>query len=194
LKSVSVSARSEFGFIGRCKRRGFIECRLLRGPNLLSTASISREYYNFFNPLICPRLVVDAPFQEWIDDYHQNHRRCSTGPCLYSGDEKRGWGVMIQVSSRNAISPHRISDLGAAKAALNIDPQLSRSLLELASPLTDHARPDLHHRNCTSFSSRPRKQGMTTLSLASSILKNIATRSRQYALAAMDIAAAVLAS
>jgi 3-oxoacyl-[acyl-carrier protein] reductase len=63
----------------------------------------------------------DAPFQEWIDDYHQNTIAAvrlihAFAPAM----KERGWGRLIQVSSRNAISPHALfPTYGAAKAALN---------------------------------------------------------------------------
>ena len=63
----------------------------------------------------------DAPFQEWIDDYHQNTIAAVRLVHAFTPAMKeRGWGRLIQVSSRNAISPHaHLPTYGAAKAALN---------------------------------------------------------------------------
>ena len=63
----------------------------------------------------------DAPFQEWIDDYHQNTIAAVRLVQAFTPEMKeRGWGRLIQVSSRNAISPHaHLPTYGAAKAALN---------------------------------------------------------------------------
>jgi 3-oxoacyl-[acyl-carrier protein] reductase len=81
----------------------------------------------------------DAPFQEWIDDYHQNTIAAVRLIHAFTPAMKaRRWGRLIQVSSRNAISPHaHLPTYGAAKAALNnVTLSLSRSLLALASHLT----------------------------------------------------------
>jgi 3-oxoacyl-[acyl-carrier protein] reductase len=63
----------------------------------------------------------DASFQEWIDDYHQNVLAAVRLIHAFAPEMKdRGWGRFIQVSSRNAISPHApFPTYGAAKAALN---------------------------------------------------------------------------
>jgi NAD(P)-dependent dehydrogenase (short-subunit alcohol dehydrogenase family) len=63
----------------------------------------------------------DAPVQEWIDDYHQNTLAAVRLIHAFTPAMKeRGWGRLIQVSSRNAISPHKhLPTYGAAKAALN---------------------------------------------------------------------------
>src|SRR6202453_5330712 len=74
----------------------------------------------------------DAPFQEWIDDYHQNTIAAVRLIHAFTPAMKaRRWGRLIQVSSRNAISPHaHLPTYGAAKAALNnVTLSLSRSLL-----------------------------------------------------------------
>ena len=63
----------------------------------------------------------DAPLEEWIDDYKSN-----TLPAVrlvqafVPGMRERRWGRVIQISSRNAISPHApLGAYGASKAALN---------------------------------------------------------------------------
>ncbi|HVJ89415.1 MAG TPA: SDR family oxidoreductase, partial [Labilithrix sp.] len=63
----------------------------------------------------------DAPLEEWIDDYKSN-----TLPAVrlvqafVPGMRERRWGRVIQISSRNAISPHaQLGAYGASKAALN---------------------------------------------------------------------------
>ncbi|WP_437942602.1 SDR family NAD(P)-dependent oxidoreductase [Sorangium sp. So ce341] len=63
----------------------------------------------------------DAPLEEWLDEYRSN-----TIPAVrlvqafVPGMRERGWGRVIQISSRNAISPHaQFGPYGASKAALN---------------------------------------------------------------------------
>src|SRR5260370_4643836 len=73
----------------------------------------------------------DAPFQEWIDDYYQNTIAAVRLVHAFTPAMKeRGWGRLIQVSSRNAISPHaNFPTYAAANAALNHLPlSLSKSL------------------------------------------------------------------
>ena len=63
----------------------------------------------------------DAPLEEWLADYHQNTLAAVRLIHAFTPAMKeRGWGRIIQVSSRNAISPHALfPTYGAAKAALN---------------------------------------------------------------------------
>lgn len=63
----------------------------------------------------------DAPLEEWLDEYKSN-----TLPAVrlvqafVPGMRERRWGRVIQISSRNAISPHaQFGPYGASKAALN---------------------------------------------------------------------------
>jgi NAD(P)-dependent dehydrogenase (short-subunit alcohol dehydrogenase family) len=67
----------------------------------------------------------DAPFQEWIDDYHQNTIAAVRLVHAFTPAMKeRGWGRLIQVSSRNAISPHaHLPTYGAEGRAQQRDPQ-----------------------------------------------------------------------
>ncbi len=63
----------------------------------------------------------DAPLEEWTDNYRQNVlpaiRLVKT---LVPAMQQRRWGRVIQISARNAISPHAsLGGYGAAKAALN---------------------------------------------------------------------------
>src|SRR5882757_6026414 len=68
---------------------------------------------------------VGNPTQEshysWFDAYHQNTIAAVRLVHAFTPAMKeRGWGRLIQVSSRNAISPHtNLPTYGAAKAALN---------------------------------------------------------------------------
>src|ERR1700730_14255431 len=94
---------------------------LLRGLNRLST-EIDILVNNVGNPTQESHASwFDASFQEWIDDYHQNTIAAvrlihAFAPAM----KERGWGRLIQVSSRNAISPHAVvPTYGAAKAAPN---------------------------------------------------------------------------
>ncbi|MCA6111189.1 SDR family NAD(P)-dependent oxidoreductase [Bradyrhizobium cenepequi] len=63
----------------------------------------------------------DAPVDEWMKDYHQNTiAAVRLIQAFVPGMRKQGWGRVIQISSRNAISPHTLfPTYGAAKAALN---------------------------------------------------------------------------
>jgi NAD(P)-dependent dehydrogenase (short-subunit alcohol dehydrogenase family) len=63
----------------------------------------------------------DASFEEWVADYHQNTLAPVRLIHAFAPEMKeRGWGRFIQISSRNAISPHALfPTYGAAKAALN---------------------------------------------------------------------------
>jgi 3-oxoacyl-[acyl-carrier protein] reductase len=63
----------------------------------------------------------DAPVGEWIKDYHQNTLAAvRLIHAFVPGMKERAWGRVIQISSRNAISPHTLfPTYGAAKAALN---------------------------------------------------------------------------
>jgi 3-oxoacyl-[acyl-carrier protein] reductase len=63
----------------------------------------------------------EAPVDDWTESYRQN-----TLPALRLAQafvpamRERGWGRVIQISSRNAISPYaQFGPYGAAKAALN---------------------------------------------------------------------------
>ncbi len=63
----------------------------------------------------------DASFEEWIADFNQNTVAAVRLIHAFAGEMKeRGWGRLIQISSRNAVSPHALfPSYGAAKAALN---------------------------------------------------------------------------
>jgi 3-oxoacyl-[acyl-carrier protein] reductase len=63
----------------------------------------------------------DAPVDEWMRDCHQNTLAAvRLIHAFVPAMQQRGWGRVIQVSSRNAISPHTLfPTYGAAKAALN---------------------------------------------------------------------------
>jgi NAD(P)-dependent dehydrogenase (short-subunit alcohol dehydrogenase family) len=63
----------------------------------------------------------DATLEEWLADYHQNTLAAVRLIHAFAPEMKaRGWGRLIQISSRNAISPHALfPSYGAAKAALN---------------------------------------------------------------------------
>jgi NAD(P)-dependent dehydrogenase (short-subunit alcohol dehydrogenase family) len=63
----------------------------------------------------------DASLEEWVADFQQNTVAAvrlihAFAPAM----KERQWGRLIQISSRNAISPHALfPSYGAAKAALN---------------------------------------------------------------------------
>lgn len=63
----------------------------------------------------------DAPLEEWLADFQQNTLASVRLIHAFAPEMKaRGWGRFIQISSRNAISPHALfPSYGAAKAALN---------------------------------------------------------------------------
>lgn len=63
----------------------------------------------------------DASLEEWIADFHQNTiAAVRLIHAFVPAMKVRGWGRLIQISSRNAISPHALfPSYGAAKAALN---------------------------------------------------------------------------
>jgi NAD(P)-dependent dehydrogenase (short-subunit alcohol dehydrogenase family) len=73
----------------------------------------------------------DTPLDEW----QQNFENKTLAPvrlirALVPAMRERGWGRIIQISSRNAISPHaQFPGYGAAKAALhNLTLSLSKGL------------------------------------------------------------------
>jgi 3-oxoacyl-[acyl-carrier protein] reductase len=63
----------------------------------------------------------DAPVEEWADNYRSNTLvAVRLIKAFVPAMRDRGWGRVIQISSRNAISPHaQFGGYGAAKAALN---------------------------------------------------------------------------
>jgi 3-oxoacyl-[acyl-carrier protein] reductase len=63
----------------------------------------------------------DASFHEWVADYYQNTLAAvRLIHAFVPAMKERGWGRVIQISSRNAISPHALfPTYGAAKAATN---------------------------------------------------------------------------
>jgi 3-oxoacyl-[acyl-carrier protein] reductase len=64
----------------------------------------------------------ETPEEEWIDSYRQNALPAVRLAQAFvpSMRQQRGWGRLIQISSRNAISPYaQFGPYGAAKAALN---------------------------------------------------------------------------
>lgn len=63
----------------------------------------------------------DAPLDEWVADYHRNTLAAvRLIHALVPAMKERGWGRVIQISSRNAISPHALfPTYGAAKSAMN---------------------------------------------------------------------------
>jgi 3-oxoacyl-[acyl-carrier protein] reductase len=63
----------------------------------------------------------DAPPEEWIADYHQNMLAAvRLIHAFVPAMKERGWGRVIQISARNAISPHALfPTYGAAKSAVN---------------------------------------------------------------------------
>jgi 3-oxoacyl-[acyl-carrier protein] reductase len=63
----------------------------------------------------------DMPAEEWAENYHQNMLPAvRLARALVPAMRERGWGRVINISSRNAISPYpQFPAYGAAKAALN---------------------------------------------------------------------------
>ncbi len=63
----------------------------------------------------------DASLDEWLADFHQNTVAAVRLIHAFAPEmRERKWGRLIQISSRNAISPHALfPSYGAAKAALN---------------------------------------------------------------------------
>jgi Dehydrogenases with different specificities (related to short-chain alcohol dehydrogenases) len=63
----------------------------------------------------------DAPLDEWVADYHQNTLAAvRLIHAFVPAMKEHGWGRVIQISSRNAISPHALfPTYGAAKSAVN---------------------------------------------------------------------------
>jgi 3-oxoacyl-[acyl-carrier protein] reductase len=63
----------------------------------------------------------DAPLEEWAENYRNNALvAVRLIQAFVPAMRKRGWGRVIQISSRNAISPHaQFGGYGAAKAAVN---------------------------------------------------------------------------
>ena len=117
--------------------------------------------------------MVRRPFQEWIDDYHQNTIAAVRLIHAFTPAMKeRGWGRLIQVSSRNAISPHaHLPTYGAAKAALNnVTLSLSKELAGTGVTSNGIMPGLIYTPQLDKFSSRQREgKRVTTLSLASSM-------------------------
>ena len=89
----------------------------------------------------------DASFQEWIDDYHQNTiAAVRLIHAFVPAMKERGWGRLIQVSSRNAIAACRCSDLRCREGrAEQHDPQSFQGVgWNRRDIQRDYARPDLH--------------------------------------------------
>ncbi|MEJ1970339.1 MAG: SDR family oxidoreductase [Rhizomicrobium sp.] len=63
----------------------------------------------------------DAPLEEWAENYRHNALvAVRLIHAFVPGMRERSWGRVIQISSRNAISPHaQFGGYGAAKAAMN---------------------------------------------------------------------------
>jgi 3-oxoacyl-[acyl-carrier protein] reductase len=63
----------------------------------------------------------ETPVEEWIESYRQNALPAvRLAQAFVPSMRQRGWGRLIQISSRNAISPYaQFGPYGAAKAALN---------------------------------------------------------------------------
>jgi 3-oxoacyl-[acyl-carrier protein] reductase len=63
----------------------------------------------------------ETPVKEWSDSYRQNALPAvRLAQAFVPAMRQRGWGRVIQISSRNAISPYaQAGPYGAAKAALN---------------------------------------------------------------------------
>src|SRR5580698_4560931 len=63
----------------------------------------------------------DAPLEEWAEKYQHNVLvAVRLVKAFVPAMRERGWGRVIQISSRNAISPHaQFGGYGAAKAAVN---------------------------------------------------------------------------
>jgi 3-oxoacyl-[acyl-carrier protein] reductase len=63
----------------------------------------------------------DAPVEEWANNYRQNTLPAvRLAHAFVPSMRARGWGRVIQISSRNAISPHaQFGAYGASKAAMN---------------------------------------------------------------------------
>jgi NAD(P)-dependent dehydrogenase (short-subunit alcohol dehydrogenase family) len=63
----------------------------------------------------------DAPLEEWATSFHHNTLvAVRLIQAFVPAMKERGWGRAIQISSRNAISPHpQLGSYGASKAALN---------------------------------------------------------------------------
>jgi 3-oxoacyl-[acyl-carrier protein] reductase len=63
----------------------------------------------------------ETPVEEWADSYRQNTLPAvQLAQAFVPAMRERGWGRVIQISSRNAISPYaQFGGYGAAKAAVN---------------------------------------------------------------------------
>lgn len=63
----------------------------------------------------------DASLEDWAESYRYNTLTAvRLIKAFVPAMRERGWGRVIQISSRNAISPHaQLGDYGAAKAAVN---------------------------------------------------------------------------
>jgi 3-oxoacyl-[acyl-carrier protein] reductase len=63
----------------------------------------------------------DAPLEEWAENYHHNALAAVRLIRAFVPEMRdRRWGRVIQITSRNAISPHpQFGGYGAAKAAMN---------------------------------------------------------------------------
>lgn len=67
------------------------------------------------------RTWFDASLEDWAESYRYNTLAAvRLIKAFVPAMRERGWGRVIQISSRNAISPHaQFGDYGAAKAAVN---------------------------------------------------------------------------
>ena len=89
----------------------------------------------------------DAPLEEWAEKY-QHNVLVAVRPvkAFVPAMRERGWGRVIQISSRNAISPHaQFGGYGAAKAAVNnFTLSLSKAVSGTGDIKWHHARFDRH--------------------------------------------------
>jgi NAD(P)-dependent dehydrogenase (short-subunit alcohol dehydrogenase family) len=70
---------------------------------------------------VAHRTWFDAPLEEWAETYRHNALAAvRLIQAFVPGMRERRWGRVIQISSRNAISPHaQFGPYGASKAAVN---------------------------------------------------------------------------